>query len=250
METQSPPSPDLQLLSRAIAASVNSVIISDAQHPDMPIIFVNPAFERLSGYTAAEIIGRNCRFLQGHDRDQDARHEIRHALAQGQEITTLLRNYRKDGTLFYNELTISPIWDAAGVLTHFVSFQNDVTAREEAKQQKARANQHLTSILERMTDGFVSFDPRLERHLRQRGGGRHGGPSTRRGDRPEPLRPLAAVHRVAGRPGPSAGSGHPDGSAGVELLVPGQADRYHHLSRRGRRRDVCARHHRDSTDAA
>ncbi|AZI44129.1 PAS domain S-box protein [Deinococcus psychrotolerans] len=150
--------PDSQLLRQAFAVSVIGVVISDARHPDLPIIFVNPAFERLSGYPAAEIIGRNCRFLQGQDRDQDARREISLALAQGQDVTTVLRNYRKDGTLFYNELTISPIRDVAGTVTHFVGFQNDVTAREQARQQEERTKQQLTSTLERITDGFVSFD--------------------------------------------------------------------------------------------
>ncbi|CAM4395725.1 PAS domain S-box protein [Deinococcus marmoris] len=151
-------SPDLHLLSQAFAASVTGVVITDAQQPDLPIIFVNPAFERLSGYLAAEIVGRNCRFLQGQDRDQDIRQEIRDALLQGQSVTTVLRNYRKDGSLFYNELMLSPIRDAAGTVTHFLGFQNDVTAREQARQQEARIRQQLTSTLERITDGFVSFD--------------------------------------------------------------------------------------------
>ncbi|OLV17844.1 PAS domain S-box protein [Deinococcus marmoris] len=153
-----PPSPDLHLLSQAFTASVTGVIITDAQQPDLPIIFVNPAFERLSGYLAAEIIGRNCRFLQGQDRDQEARQEILDALSEGHSVTTVLRNYRKDGSLFYNELTLSPIHDASGTLTHYLGFQNDVTAREQARQQESRSRRQLTSILERITDGFVSFD--------------------------------------------------------------------------------------------
>ncbi|MGY2897164.1 GAF domain-containing protein [Deinococcus sp. UYEF24] len=125
--------PELHLLSRAVfAASVHSVVIADARQPDLPIIYVNPAFERLSGYTAADVIGRNCRFLQGSDGGQTARLEIRQAIAQGHSVTTILRNYRLDGTLFLNELTLSPIQDAVGSVTHFVGFQIDVTAREAA----------------------------------------------------------------------------------------------------------------------
>ena len=153
--------PDLQLLSQAFAASVTGIIIADAQQLDMPIIYVNPAFGQLSGYPAAETVGRNCRFLQGQDRDQDARREIREALAQGRSITTVLRNYRKNGTMFYNELTLSPIRDAAGIITHFVGFQNDVTAREEALRGEAQAHEHLSTTLSRMTDGFISFDSNL-----------------------------------------------------------------------------------------
>ncbi|TSA79410.1 PAS domain-containing protein [Deinococcus detaillensis] len=130
--------PDLQLLGQAFAASVSSIAISNARQPDLPIIYVNPAFEQLSGYPAAEVIGRNCRFLQAGDRDQDARREIHAALTQGQSTTTVLRNYRKDGTLFYNELTLSPIRDAAGTITHFVGFQTDVTVRERTSNLMTR----------------------------------------------------------------------------------------------------------------
>ena len=159
MEPHDAPLPDLHLLSQAFTASVTGIIISDARQPDLPIIFVNPAFERLSGYLAAEIIGRNCRFLQGQDRDQDALDEIRNALPQGQSVTTVLRNYRKDGSLFYNELTISPICDAAGTITHFVGFQTDVTAREEARQAEVQAREQMAITLNRVTDGLMSFDP-------------------------------------------------------------------------------------------
>ncbi|GAA4013444.1 hypothetical protein GCM10022631_26360 [Deinococcus rubellus] len=130
MPHQPASSPDLPLLSQAFAASVNSIAIADARQPDLPIIYVNPAFERLSGYPAAEVTGRNCRFLQGEDRDQAARRELHAALIQGRSTTTVLRNYRKDGTLFYNELTLSPIRDAAGKVTHVVGFQTDVSVRE------------------------------------------------------------------------------------------------------------------------
>ncbi|MBB6018735.1 ATP-binding protein [Deinococcus radiopugnans] len=130
---ESPPASfDLQLLSQALEASVHSVVIADAQLPDLPIIYVNPAFERLSGYPAAQVIGRNCRFLQGQDRDQAARHDLRQAIEAGRSTTVILRNSRPDGTLFFNELTVSPIHDAAGTVTHFLGFQTDVTGRETA----------------------------------------------------------------------------------------------------------------------
>ena len=158
MEQHSASVPDLSLLSQVFAATTSGIVIADARQPDLPVLYVNPAFERLSGYTAAEIIGRNCRFLQGEDRDQDARHKIRAALEQGLSITITLRNYRKDGTLFHNELSLSPLRDTAGTVTYFVGFQNDVTAREEAREKESRARQQLTSTLERITDGFVSFD--------------------------------------------------------------------------------------------
>jgi PAS domain S-box-containing protein len=141
--------PELHLLSRAVfAASVHSVVIADARQPDLPIIYVNPAFERLSGYAAADIIGRNCRFLQGQDTDRNraARLDIRQATAQGRSVTTILRNYRLDGTLLLNELTLSPVRDETGEVTHFVGFQIDVTAREAATDLLGRL-QGLTQRL-------------------------------------------------------------------------------------------------------
>jgi PAS domain S-box-containing protein len=100
------------------------VVISDAQKPDMPIVYVNPAFERMSGYSNAEVMGRNCRFLQGADTDQDGVEAIRSAIANQKNGYAVLRNYRKDGTLFLNELFISPVKDGKGVVTHFVGIQH------------------------------------------------------------------------------------------------------------------------------
>ena len=141
-----PPSLDLQLLRQALDASAVGVAITDAALPDNPLVYVNPAFERLSGYRSAEIIGRNCRFLQGQDRDQAARYALRQAVEQRRSVTVVLRNYRRDASLFYNELTISPVHDAGGQLTHFVGFQNDVTAREEGAALMRRLMQ-LTQAL-------------------------------------------------------------------------------------------------------
>ncbi len=124
--------PDIKSLSEALATNVYGVVIADAQQPDLPIVYVNPAFEHLSGYASAEVLGRNCRFLQGHDRDQAARLKLRQAIEHRRSVTAVLRNYRRDGALFFNELTINPVHDASGTVTHFVGFQVDVTAREAA----------------------------------------------------------------------------------------------------------------------
>ncbi|SMB82956.1 PAS domain S-box protein [Deinococcus hopiensis] len=152
---------DLRLLRQIIESSTVGTVVTDALQDDQPIVFVNPAFERLSGYSAAELLGRNCRLLQGHDHDQAGVGELRQAIGQQQSVTVTLRNYRRDGTLFYNELTLSPVRDPAGTVTHFVGFQNDVTAREEARLHEAQLLLQLTSTLGRMTDGFVSLDRNL-----------------------------------------------------------------------------------------
>jgi PAS domain S-box-containing protein len=118
-----------RLLDRAVAASSNGIVITDPRMPDDPIVYVNPAFERISGYPVDEVLGHNCRFLQGEDRDQPALDELRSALSEERESRVVLRNYRKDGTPFWNELYVSPVHDEEGRLTNFVGVQNDITER-------------------------------------------------------------------------------------------------------------------------
>jgi PAS domain S-box-containing protein len=124
----------LRLLERAVTASTNSIVISDPNQPDDPIVYVNPAFERTTGYAAEEVLGRNCRFLQREDRDQSALGELRAAVYERRHCTVVIRNYRKDGTLFWNELSIYPVRDEEGRMTNFVGVQNDVTERIRAEE--------------------------------------------------------------------------------------------------------------------
>ncbi len=132
----------LRLLERAVTASTNSIVITDPSLPNHPLVYVNPAFEETTGYAAEEAVGRNCRFLQGEDRDQPAVEELRRAVREGRHCTVVLRNYRKDGTLFWNELSIYPMRDEEGRVTNFVGVQNDITERirtEEALSEMRRA---------------------------------------------------------------------------------------------------------------
>jgi PAS domain S-box-containing protein len=124
----------LRLLERAVTASTNSIVISDPNQPDDPIVYVNPAFERTTGYASEEVLGRNCRFLQREDRDQPVLEELRAAVYEGRHCTVVLKNYRKDGTLFWNELSIYPVRDEDGRMTNFVGVQNDVTERIRAEE--------------------------------------------------------------------------------------------------------------------
>lgn len=100
------------------------VVISDARLPDMPIIYVNPKFEQMSGYSSSEVLGRNCRFLQGAELDQPGLAAIRQAIHNQANGYAKLRNFRKDGSLFVNELFISPVKDETGQVTHFVGIQH------------------------------------------------------------------------------------------------------------------------------
>ncbi|RZM04704.1 MAG: PAS domain-containing protein [Pedobacter sp.] len=126
---------DFDLLTKAIDASLSGIIITDNSQPDNPIIYCNAAFEKMTGYQRKEIIGHNCRFLQNDDRGQEARLVLRRAVDEGGECTVDIRNYKKGGELFWNELYMSPIKDEKGNVTHFIGVQNDVTRRKELEQQ-------------------------------------------------------------------------------------------------------------------
>lgn len=142
----------LRLMERAIAASSNGIVLTDANQFDNPIIYVNPAFEAITGYSADEVMGRNCRFLQGSDPRQPEMEELRKALQEQRECSITLRNYRKDGTLFWNELHISPVFDETGDLTHFVGIQTDITQRKQAEAALRHSEQQLHSILHSLSD--------------------------------------------------------------------------------------------------
>ncbi len=105
----------------------HGLLITDVRQSGNPIVYANAAFMELTGYPLDEILGRNCRFLQRDDRDQPPLATVRAAIQEGKPCRALLRNYKRDGTLFWNELTLSPVHDADGQLTHFVGIQNDVT---------------------------------------------------------------------------------------------------------------------------
>lgn len=120
----------LFLLERAINASNNGIVITSSYNPCNPIIYANEGFERITGYSKEEAIGQNCRFLHGEDREQAGLLEIRSAIREGRECSTVLRNYRKDGTMFWNELHIAPVYGTDGALTHYIGVQTDVTDRK------------------------------------------------------------------------------------------------------------------------
>jgi len=140
----------LKLRDRAIAACNNGIMISDAKLPDSPLIYVNAAFERMTGYTAVEVIGRNCRFLQGTDTEQPEIKQLRAAIRQQEECTVIIRNYRQDGTLFWNKLNISPVFDVNGVCTHYIGIQTDVSELQAALRDRSSAETVLLVLQERL----------------------------------------------------------------------------------------------------
>jgi PAS domain S-box-containing protein len=133
----------LRLKDRALSSCAEGVTIADATRPDCPLIYVNRGFEELTGYSAAQTCGNNCRFLQGEETDQAAVEEIRHALAEKRECVVEILNYRKNGEPFWNRLSITPIRDQDGEVTHFMGIQSDVTARRNAEDALRDANAQL-----------------------------------------------------------------------------------------------------------
>jgi len=151
---------DAQLLQQAILASNDGIIITDARLEDNPIIYVNPAFERLTGYSVDEIINQNCRFLQGDDRDQPELIILRDSVRRKVSCFVQLRNYRKDGSMFWNELSISPVRNGFGLVTHFIGILKDITERvlgekelREKTQELEKANARLQKLA--MKDGLT-----------------------------------------------------------------------------------------------
>ncbi len=120
---------DAAMYQRLVETSPDGMVLVDALNPVHPVIYANPAFEALSGYSLGELVGRNLRVLQGDDREQDARHRLRDAMGRGEPCRVLLRNYRKDGSLFWNELSIRPLKDEGGRVTHFIGHHRDAGER-------------------------------------------------------------------------------------------------------------------------
>lgn len=137
----------LDTRNRALEAAGNGIIITDAQKPDLPIIYCNDSFEKITGYKKEEAYGINCRFLQNDDRNQEGIKIIRSAIENHEPCKVTLRNYRKDGTLFWNELTITPIHNSKGKLTHFIGVQHDVTEQKKEEYLKDQ----FRIVLEKIT---------------------------------------------------------------------------------------------------
>jgi PAS domain S-box-containing protein len=161
---------NLWLYDRALAATSCGIVISDARSFDNPIIYCNPAFLQITGYSQDEVIGQNCRFLQGPDTDPKAVEQIRQSIRTGQEVRVVLKNYRKDGTLFWNDLTISPVKDASGVVTHFIGVQTDITDRKLAEAVLGKSEELYRTLAKNFPNGSVLLFDRELRHLIAEGG--------------------------------------------------------------------------------
>jgi PAS domain S-box-containing protein len=153
---------ELLLRERALASSADGVCITSMTLPNQPMIFVNRAFEQITGYEGHEVLGMNCKLLQRDDVNQPGLDTIRQAISKGQSCQVVLRNYRKDGSLFYNDVAISPVLSPEGVVTHYVGVQTDITDRIAAQQVLNLRTERLNAVFELSPDGFVVLDKRGE----------------------------------------------------------------------------------------
>ena len=141
---------ELRLKQRAIDEAPVGITITDPDRPDNPMIYINDAFERLTGYEKAESVGRNCRFLQGEGSDQEAIDAMREAVDEGEPVSVELLNYRADGEPFWNRVDIAPVHGADGEVTNFVGFQMDITNRKEAEMEARQRRTELEHLLVRI----------------------------------------------------------------------------------------------------
>ncbi|MBV2120253.1 MAG: PAS domain S-box protein [Candidatus Thiodiazotropha sp. (ex Ctena orbiculata)] len=142
----------LQLLKQAIDTANDGLVIAEREGDDTILLYVNEAFERLTGYAEEEILYQDCRFLQGDDRDQRARQLIREAIETNQPSRTRLRNYHKDGSLFWNELSITPIINEEDGLTYYIGVQKDVTREVEIELELEQAQQEIERLQNQLSE--------------------------------------------------------------------------------------------------
>lgn len=138
------------LLQRALESTRNGLTIAEAGNDDCPLIYVNPAFERLTGYSRHEALGRDCRFLQGPETDRRTVNLLKAALIEGRPAYITLLNYRKDRSAFWNELSVAPIRDAAGEITHFIGIQKDISEQIELQRRLEEKNRTITRLLRQL----------------------------------------------------------------------------------------------------
>ncbi|MHB0956301.1 MAG: sensor histidine kinase [Pirellulaceae bacterium] len=148
----------LRLLERAINAAGEGICVTGPNHTGNPLVYVNHGFEQLTGYLAAEVLGQNMRFLQGVDTDRGAVDQMRAAIESDQEITTELLNYRKDGAPFWNQISVTPVKDAAGKISHFVAVLHDLTDRKRMEQALQDSELQYRRLFEAAKDGILILD--------------------------------------------------------------------------------------------
>ncbi|HRB33914.1 MAG TPA: PAS domain-containing protein [Nitrosomonas sp.] len=134
-----------QVLAKILDASINGITLADPDQNDIPLVYVNKAFEVMTGYSFDETVGKNCRFLQGNDKNQPEINMLRKALQEKSSVNVTLRNYKKNGELFYNQLLIQPLFDNKNNLLYYLGVQFDIT-------EKINKNKEIEDLIKKVQD--------------------------------------------------------------------------------------------------
>jgi len=135
-----------KILANILDSCVNGVTLADPDQKDLPLVYANKAFETITGYTQEETIGRNCRFLQGSEHDQEGVSQLREAIKDKKPVEVTLRNYRKNGELFYNHLNMTPLFDSSGNVLYFLGVQYEVTDQVRAAEEISELKKQLEAL--------------------------------------------------------------------------------------------------------
>lgn len=149
---------ELALRNHALESSKHGVVIVSMMWPNQPVIYANPGFAVLTGYDIHDILGHNLRLLRRHDTDQPGLTRLRAAIRQGEHCEVVVRNYRKNGSMYHAKVSVSPVRNADGVLTHYIGFQSDITDRVAAEQVLSLRTERLNAVFDLSPDGFVVLD--------------------------------------------------------------------------------------------
>ncbi|HEY9017259.1 PAS domain-containing protein [Thiomicrospira sp.] len=135
-----------ELLLQLVENAQDGIVLAEKEGEDTILVYVNPAFERLTGYSSDDILYQDCRFLQGEDTDTTAVKSIREAIEANQPVRTVLKNYRKDGSVFWNELSVTPFYDELDKITYYIGIQKDVTAQVELALELKAAKAEIAQL--------------------------------------------------------------------------------------------------------
>ena len=135
-----------EILLQLVESAQDGIVVAEKEGEDTILVYVNPAFERLTGYSADEILHQDCRFLQGEDTNPSAVQAIRQAIHDESPVRTILKNYRKDGSLFWNELSVTPFYDEVDQITYYIGIQKDVTTQVELSLELEAARDTIESL--------------------------------------------------------------------------------------------------------
>lgn len=135
-----------EILLQLVESAQDGIVVAEKEGDDTILVYVNPAFEQLTGYSSEEILYQDCRFLQGDDTDQSAVGVIRKAIEDEAAVRTILKNYRKDGSIFWNELSVTPFFDELDQITYYIGIQKDVSAQVKLAMQLEEAQAEIKRL--------------------------------------------------------------------------------------------------------